>query len=66
MTEWSKNNLDGCGRCLIQLLSRNLPGRAEENSRNVSQDGRILGRDSDGVPIEYELGALPLRQPALQ
>lgn len=41
LAEWG---LEGRGSCLIEVLSRQLPGGAEENTENLSHDGRVPAR----------------------
>jgi hypothetical protein len=45
----------------FQILSRNLPGEMRKTTKNLSQDSRSLGQDSNpGLP-ENEAGVLPTR-----
>jgi hypothetical protein len=48
---------------LIEVLSQNLPGRTEENTKYLSQESRCPGRDENRAPPEYKSEALPFRQP---
>jgi hypothetical protein len=45
----------------FKVLSRHLPGRTEENHKNLSQDSWFPGRDLNPGPPEYETGVLTTR-----
>jgi hypothetical protein len=42
-----RKNLEGYGRCIIEALSRHLPGGTEENHEILSHDSLWPGRDSN-------------------
>lgn len=45
----------GSGRGIIQLLSRNLPGRTREN---LNEDSRSPERELNSLPLEYKTEVL--------
>jgi hypothetical protein len=51
---WIEKDLEGTGRSLIGVLSRNLPGGTENNRENP-QNSRCHGRDSNLPPPGYHL-----------
>jgi hypothetical protein len=58
-------DLEGsCRPDIIEIPPRHLPGGTEANHEGISEYSRCLSRDSKRVRCEYELVALPLRQPA--
>jgi hypothetical protein len=61
---WIGKDLEGSGCCLIEVLSRNLPERAEGNHENSSQGSRCSRRHSNRVPSKQKSRALPLHQSA--
>jgi hypothetical protein len=56
-------DLKGSGHGLIEILSKNLPGKTEEY-REMPQDTYCPVRDSNGAFPEYKSRELPLDQPA--
>jgi hypothetical protein len=40
-----EKDLEGSGRGLIKILSRQLPGGTEEDTKNHNEDSRCLGRE---------------------
>jgi hypothetical protein len=44
----------------FQLVPRNISGRTEENTKNLSQDSRCPVRNSNWAPPEYKSEASPL------
>jgi hypothetical protein len=57
---WIRNDLEGCGRGIIEVLSWHLPGGTIH--KNLSQDSRCPEGESSPAPPEYKSWALLLDQ----
>jgi hypothetical protein len=59
---WLRKDLDGSGRGLIKVQSRNSSGDPEESHEKLRQDS-VPAQSRTGYPPEYDHGAITLFQP---